>query len=77
MRIGAEHFWEIKKMDIKDIPMWIVSGGIGHAVQQGLDPSYTACGSVIFGGGEQTEMPKRICKKCRKRIKDATLTKKD
>lgn len=62
-------------MNIKDVPMWIVSGGIGHAVSKGLDPSYTACRSLIFGGGEQTEMPKRICQKCRKRIKDATLIK--
>ena len=62
---------------IKQVPRWMVHGGYGHAVAKICDPGiYTACGTLWWGCGDsdtQTTAPKRICRKCRKRLKDATL----
>ena len=52
-------------IDIKDVPAWTTSSGIGHIVMKGISPSFTACGSLIWGGEIEKEVPKKICKKCR------------
>ena len=58
---------------IDDVPLWIVSAGISHAVaERQCGTCYTACGSLIWGDAQQ-ERTKRVCRRCRERLKQATL----
>ena len=34
---------------IEDVSIWVMIARIGYAVASGLSPSYTACGSIIWG----------------------------
>ena len=54
---------------IEDVPMWVVMNGIGHVVASGSCPCFTICSHMMYAG-EQTARPKRICKKCRARLKE-------
>jgi hypothetical protein len=59
---------------IDQVPLWAVACGLGHAVESRNDGyTVTACG--IWGNlrGHTKRKPKRICAKCRERLKDATL----
>jgi len=63
---------------IGDVPKWCTFNGISHAVGGLRDGfAWTACGSLIGcyeSGDDLAGHPgKRICRKCRKRLSDATL----
>jgi hypothetical protein len=58
---------------IEDVPRWVIMRGIGHAVRQMNGwGAHTACDHLIYGK-LQAHTPKRICRKCRKRLKEARL----
>jgi hypothetical protein len=59
---------------VEQVPVWLILDGIGHAVQ-GTNCGWfqTGCGTLTPGGTEQKEVPKRICRRCRERLKEATL----
>jgi hypothetical protein len=61
-------------VSIEQVPMWGILDGIGHAIQRsehGWSMSACNCWSPSFH--IQKERPKRICSKCRKRLREATL----
>jgi len=60
---------------IEEVPMWIIWHGIGHVVGRGVstDAWYTICGHMMCAP-MQSEIPKRICKKCRAKLKEAETT---
>lgn len=58
-------------MTVEDVKHWIVFRGVSHAV--GMERSgwcHTACNSLITGQS-QPKSNRRICLKCRMRLKDA------
>jgi hypothetical protein len=67
-------------IDIKDVKYWLVnSDKIGHVVF-GVQNGITQLGCCIILADSkkedfETEMPKRICKKCRESLKTATKAK--
>ena len=62
---------------IEDVPRWAMDWhGIGHAVACEQAPYvYTACQSWANFSPLATGIPKRICRKCRERLKVAFLKK--
>ena len=64
---------------IDQVQRWYIGhGNIGHAVAAcGNGMVYTACQSLIFDHARvtQAEVPQRICRKCRERLKVAELLK--
>lgn len=65
--------------DINDVKLWTRypnDGDRSHIVASTQDfYQYTLCGT--FGNGSpHKNMPKRICRKCRERLKDATVARK-
>lgn len=61
---------------IGDVKLWAVDHrGIGHAVGDARDHCcWTACCTVLIGGWEPSATrPPRVCRKCRKGLKDCTL----
>jgi hypothetical protein len=68
-------------ISIDQVPRWYVSdGNIGHAVAGcGNGIVRTACGTLSFDNTEstQTDRPKRICRKCRQRLKVAEFPQPD
>ena len=68
-------------VQVEDINSWYIESGIGHVISHIKDPgAYSACGSLFWGvwGGDLTkDTPKRICAKCRKKLKSATLASKE
>lgn len=61
-------------VDIADVPKWAVSGGIGHALgreQQGW--YFTLCGMMGPSFDIQDARPRRICRRCRALLNEATL----
>lgn len=59
---------------IEDVRFWTVFGGIGHVVEQsdGKGTLWTLCGSMMLNS-LSPDRPKRICRKCRARLKDPKL----
>jgi len=59
---------------IEDVRFWTVFGGIGHVVGQsdGRGALLTLCGSMMLNS-VSVDRPKRICRKCRARLKDPKL----
>lgn len=69
---------------IKQVPVWGIEdnwspgGPRGHIVMSAenrgetLTWARTACGSLFSSLTSQTEVPRRICRKCRQRLKDIT-----
>jgi hypothetical protein len=62
-------------VSIEQVPMWLpLRGNIGHAVELSKMGWYlTACGTFTPNGPPTPRRPKRICRKCRKRLREATL----
>lgn len=60
---------------IEDVPCWQMGKGVGHAVAW-VDGGWTMwlCGTLITTDRTTTELPKRICRECRKRLKTAKPT---
>jgi hypothetical protein len=61
---------------IEDVKYWLTLSGIGHVVF-GTKNGWTVLGCCITLGQIaedecETEIPKRICKKCREKLKTAT-----
>lgn len=60
-------------ISIEQVPAWIVSCGISHAIGRIAGGwCYTACNSMMTGD-HQKQHNGRICKRCRERLKVATL----
>lgn len=61
---------------VEDVPVWLIlDRKIGHAVWYGQHGWYhTACGTLTPNGETTEELPARICRKCRERLKEARLT---
>jgi hypothetical protein len=64
-------------LTVDQVPLWAVERGIGHAVSA-RNGGYvmTACGTWGNLNEQTAKTPKRICLKCRERLKDATLLRK-
>lgn len=61
-------------VDIKDIKVWAVSRGISHIVaEQVAAGTFTACGTLFVGDWRRKRRTKRVCERCRERLKEATL----
>ena len=61
---------------IEQVPRWFVSQGIGHAVGQLKGGFiYVGCRSMFSGNEKNTtkRRPKRVCRKCRESLKNATI----
>jgi hypothetical protein len=62
--------------DLADVKFWQITNGIGHVVFGcGNGVIQLGCGLMVGTGGESTERPNRICKTCRKALKEATVAK--
>jgi len=62
---------------VDQVKLWIICNGIGHAVaSRNGSWAFTACGSLISGDGQESR-PKRICRKCRVMLLQATLSGKE
>jgi hypothetical protein len=60
---------------IEAVPMWGVLRGIGHAIVQTRSRwSATACDQFSPSYDLTKDVPARICRKCRLRLKQATLS---
>ncbi len=62
---------------IEDVPMWTVDHrNIGHIVMMRKHGwIFTACDSAGLSFGDPTqERPKRICRRCRAKLKTLSLT---
>jgi len=61
-------------VSINQVRFWVRVGGISHVIAIGDGVYHIAiCG--LFSNGETSTMkPKRICRKCRLLLKDATFT---
>ena len=60
-------------VDIKDIKVWAVKDGISHVVAEQMSAgTFTACNSLMWGDWRRKTRTKRVCAKCRERLKDAT-----
>lgn len=56
---------------IEDVPMWLPLRGIGHAVEHTASGWHlTACGTYTPNGPPTPELPARVCRRCRDRLKD-------
>lgn len=56
---------------IDDVKVWITYAGISHAVaSRSGHVCITACSSMIWGDPQPTRA-KRVCRKCRERLKKA------
>jgi hypothetical protein len=64
-------------VSIDQVQRWyVIYSNIGHAVAGcGNGMVHTACGTLSFDNTDstQTDRPKRICRKCRERLKVAEL----
>lgn len=59
---------------IEQVKHWLKLCGVGHAVAEVRSGwSYTACNKMISGDPTGTTPPRRICKRCRERLKVAEL----
>jgi hypothetical protein len=64
------------EVTIADIKVWAIDKGISHIVAAQVPlGTFTACGTVFAGDWRRKRRTKRICEKCRERLKDATLEK--
>lgn len=63
-------------VEIKDVPLWLTSAGIGHVVVS-IRSGWTStlCDTMVSFPGDEKEIPKRICRKCREKLKKATFDK--
>jgi hypothetical protein len=60
-------------VELKDIKVWAIDKGISHIVAAQVPlGTFTACGTVFAGDWRRKRRTKRICEKCRERLKDAT-----
>lgn len=58
----------------KDVPVWLMSKGIGHIVLSKEEPG-SLCRTphnLVWGGETQTAIPKRICQECREAMQHIT-----
>ena len=57
---------------VEQVKHWHVFAGVGHVVSARLGTGWLelACGTVCTGDATG-ERPKRVCRKCRERLKDA------
>lgn len=61
-------------VELKDIRVWAVKDGVSHVVaEQTSAGTLTACNSLLWGDWRRKTRTKRICQKCRDRLKEATL----
>jgi len=64
--------------ELSDVKRWFISRGIGHIVAScSSNGIFTLCPSWIVGWWDfrklPTEIPKRICRKCRDNLKKAKV----
>ncbi len=61
-------------VDIKDIKVWAVDKGISHIVAAQVSlGTQTACNTIYAGDWRRKTRTRRVCEKCRERLKEATL----
>lgn len=61
-------------VDIKDVKVWAVSGGISHVVaEQLVAGTFTACNVLMVGDWRRRTRTRRVCTKCRDRLREAAL----
>ena len=60
-------------VDIKDVKVWAVNKGVSHVVaEQTGAGTYTACQTLMWGDWRRKTRTRRICARCRERLKEAT-----
>lgn len=60
--------------DLADVKFWLITNGIGHVVfGSGNGMIQLGCVLILGSGDETTERPNRICRTCRKALKEATI----